>query len=59
MGLILGRYSYTTGKKVDLNFFFSIFFCIFALGGIRFGEYGHISAIVLHILFINLISIIL
>ncbi len=43
MGQILGRNMYDLEKKLGLNFSFSIFSCIFALGDICFGEYGLMS----------------
>ena len=46
MGQIIGRYTRTKEKKLSLNFFISIFLCIFALAGMCLGEYGHISAFV-------------
>ena len=57
MGQILGQYMCDIEKKFGLYFFFSFFSCIFALSDICFGEYGLISAFVLHIQVIILISI--
>ena len=57
MGQKNGRYECEEEKNFGFDFSFSNISCIFASSDICFGEYGLISAFVIHILFIHLISI--